>query len=135
VGKQVAFQGSQIALTSGSTSTFDIELPQSTAATTAVISDAGGNVVRTLHLGAGVAGTSSVIWDGLSDSGAACPTALYSLSVSGATSSGSSVQATANVRATVTGVDLSNGSAMLIAGGQEIALSKVTAVYSVSTGS
>ena len=92
-------------------------------------------MVRTLQLGAGAAGTTSVTWDGRNSSGGACPTGQYTLSVTGTTSSGTTVAGTTNVRATVTGVDSSSGSAMLLVAGQELSLSKICGVYQTISGS
>ncbi|HET6439941.1 MAG TPA: flagellar hook capping FlgD N-terminal domain-containing protein [Anaeromyxobacter sp.] len=129
VGKQVSFQATQLGLIAGSPSTFGISMPQATADATAVISDSNGKVVRTLHLGAEPAGASAVSWDGLDDSGRACATGQYYLSVAGTTSAGATVTGSANIRATVTGIDLSSGTAQLIVAGQEIPISSVNAVY------
>jgi len=132
VGKQVSFNASQIGLTSGSTSTFQVVLPSATSDTTAVISDANGNVVRTLDLGPEPAGTTTVTWDGLNSDGSPCATGQYNLTVSGTGSNGSTVQGSTNVQATVTGVTYSNGVASLVVAGQQITLSQVTGVYDTS---
>jgi len=133
VGKQVSFNASQIGLVSGSTSTFEAVLPQATADTTAVISDASGRVVRTLQLGAEPAGTNPVTWDGLDGSGAPCSTGQYTLSVTGKTSDGTVVQGSTEVRATVSGVAYVNGVTQLLVAGQQITLSQVSGVYDTSS--
>jgi flagellar basal-body rod modification protein FlgD len=134
VGKQVLFHADRIGLQTGSTSTFQLSLPQATDDTTAVIADSSGKVVRTLHLGPHAAGASQVAWDGLDDSGKALPSGEYLLSVAGTRNDGTTVSATADVRATITGVAYDSGVAHLIVAGRHVPMSDVVEITAPPAG-
>ncbi len=135
VGKQALFNADKIGLVEGQRSSFDLALASATDDTTAVISDANGKVVRTLHLGPQAAGTRSVSWDGLSDAGKPLPAGEYYLSVSGTKKDGTMVAASARVRATITAVAYENGVAQLVVGGRTIPLSDVVEISLPTAGS
>ncbi len=135
VGKQALFNADRIGLVAGSTSTFQLSLAQTTADTTAVIADANGKVVRTLHLGPLSGGTQKITWDGLDDAGQPLPSGEYILDVAGTTSDGSAVKASASVRGTITGVTYDNGTAELEIAGRHIPLSDVVEISSPIAGS
>ena len=134
VGKSAVFNGNKLGLTAGTPSTFAVTLAGSTADTVAVIADANGNVVRTLHLGALPAGTTNASWDGLNDAGAALPSGQYLLSVSGTAQNGAAVQATANVTALITGVSYANGTAQFLAGGRTLSLTDIASISNPPAG-
>jgi flagellar basal-body rod modification protein FlgD len=134
VGKQALFRADRIGLAAGQSSTFQLSLAEKTDDTTAVISDANGRVVRTLHLGAQAAGSRTVTWDGLDDTGKALPSGEYVLAVGGTKNDGSSVSATANVRATITGVAFVDGVAQLMVAGRQIPLSDVVEISTPPAG-
>jgi len=134
VGKQALFHADRIGLTAGQPSRFSLSLAGATDDTTAVISDASGRVVRTLHLGPQAAGAREVTWDGLDDAGKALPSGEYVLAVAGAKNDGSPVAANADVRATITGVSFVDGVAQLIVAGRQIPLSSVVEISTPSAG-
>jgi flagellar basal-body rod modification protein FlgD len=134
VGKQALFHADRIGLTAGAPSTFQLGLAEATGDTTAVISDASGRVVRTLHLGPAAAGTRDVRWDGLDDQGKPLPSGEYVLAVGGTRSDGSPVEATASVRATITGVAFADGVAQLLVAGRQIPLSSVVEISTPTAG-
>ncbi len=134
VGKQVRFEADRIGLTAGSTSTFQLSLGSATDDTTAVIADANGKVVRTLHLGPQPAGTSPVVWDGLDDDGKPLPSGQYYLDVGGTRNDGTTVTASAEVRAVITGVTYQDGAAELVVAGQTIPLSSVIEISNATAG-
>jgi flagellar basal-body rod modification protein FlgD len=134
VGKQALFHADRIGLTAGEPSKFSLSLAGATDDTTAVISDANGRVVRTLHLGAQTAGAHEVKWDGLDDAGKALPSGEYVLAVAGTKKDGSSVSANADVRGTITGVAFVDGVAQLMVAGRQIPLSSVVEITTPSAG-
>jgi flagellar basal-body rod modification protein FlgD len=135
VGKQALFHADRVGLVAGTPSTFQLSLADATDDTTAVIADANGKVVRTLHLGAEAAGNTSVSWDGLDDGAKGLPSGEYVLSVAGTKKDGSTVSATANVTATITGVTFSSGVAQLVVAGRTINLSDVVEILIPTSGS
>lgn len=128
VGKQALFHADRIGLTAGTPSTFQLSLPEATDDTTAVIAGGDGKVVRTLHLGPRAAGAGQISWDGLDDSGKALPSGEYVLSVAGTKRDGTTVKATAEVTAAITGVDYEDGVAQLMIAGRQIPLSDVVQI-------
>jgi flagellar basal-body rod modification protein FlgD len=135
VGKQALFNADRIGLVAGQSSTFQLSLSQATDDTSAVLSDSTGRVVRTLHLGAQAAGARTITWDGLDDSGKALPSGEYVLAVGGTKNDGSTVAATASVRATITGVAFVDGVAQLVVAGRQIPLSDVVEISNPPAGS
>ncbi len=134
VGKQAMFHADRIGLTAGSPSSFQLSLPDATDDTTAVIADGTGRVVRTLHLGPRAAGASAVTWDGMDDAGKPLPSGEYILGVSGSKQDGTTVQATAEVRATITGVAYENGVAQLLVAGRHVPMSDVVEITAPPAG-
>ncbi len=134
VGKQALFEADKIGLVAGTPSTFQLSLPEATDDTTAVISDANGKVVRTLHLGPRAGGDAQVSWDGLDDAGRSLPSGEYVLSVAGSKKDGSTVKASARVQATITGVRYEDGVAQLLVAGRQIPLSSVVQITDPTAG-
>ncbi len=134
VGKQALVHADRIGLVAGSPSSFQLSLSAATDDTSAVIADGNGRVVRTLHLGPQPAGSTSVSWDGLDDSGHALPSGEYILGVSGTRKDGTSVTANADVQATITGVSFDGGVAQLLVAGRQIPLSDVVAITAPPAG-
>ena len=134
VGKQALFHADRIGLVAGRGSTFQLSLAAAADDAAAVIADPNGRVVRTLHLGAQPAGASDATWDGLDASGKALPSGEYLLSVSGTKKDGTSVAATANVRATITGVSYDDGIAKVVVAGRHLSLSDVVAISLPASG-
>jgi flagellar basal-body rod modification protein FlgD len=96
------------------------------------ILDASGKTVRTLTQGATAAGSGSIAWDGMDDSGQTLPSGTYTFAVSGTDTSGNAIQGTTMVLGQVTGVDLSGSMPMLIVNGVKVPL---TSIISVKEGS
>lgn len=134
VGKQALFHADRVGLVAGQSSTFQLSLASATDDTSAVISDGNGRVVRTLHLGPQAAGSRSVKWDGLDDAGKALPSGEYVLAVAGTKNDGTAVDATASVRATISGVAFVDGVAQLIVAGRQIPLSDVVEITTPPAG-
>ena len=128
IGQEVTAQGSQVALTSGSTSTLGFTLPSDAAQVTVQITDASGNTVSTLTQGATAAGANSITWNGLNASNQPLPSGTYSFTVSGINASGQSIQGTPMIQGQVSGVSLSGSTLVLIVNGLEVPLSSVVEV-------
>lgn len=82
IGRQVLVPSSQITTTDGKTGgiTGAVSVPGTTSDVQVTISDASGNPVRTLDLGAQPAGLATFQWDGLDASGKPAPPGNYTLS-------------------------------------------------------
>ncbi len=92
VGHTVMVAGNSISLTNSQAS-LGIQLPTSADSVKVGITNSGGQLVRTLDLGAQTAGALPVSWDGRDDAGKAVNKGLYSFQVT-ATSGGQAVGAT-----------------------------------------
>ena len=75
----LAVGGNLVAGTDGAG--FAVELPVSADSVKAVITDAGGNTVRTIDMGAQAAGLCPQSWDGKNDAGDALPPGKYQVKV------------------------------------------------------
>ncbi|CUU23660.1 flagellar hook assembly protein FlgD [Duffyella gerundensis] len=81
IGRGVMIDGSQVLVGKGETTPFGVSLATASTATTATITDAGGNVVRTLDLGGMTAGTHTFSWDGTMTDGTTAPDGKYKVSL------------------------------------------------------
>ena len=105
---------------------FAVELPAKGATdVTVTITDASGNKVRTMELGALPEGANGAKWDGKNDAGEALPEGHYQFSVT-ATGAGAPVTANALTFTQVSAVKQgSNGVTLDLSTGKSIALSDV----------
>ncbi len=79
IGHAALVPGNQIALSNGQANAA-VELTQPVDKLTVSISDANGNVVRTLQMGSQNSGQIGVTWDGTTDTGSTAPNGSYSFS-------------------------------------------------------
>ena len=115
IGHTVLVPGSQLALNSGAATPFGINMQGAADSVKLTITDAAGNTVRTIDVGAQPQGTQTLSWDGKSDTGAQLASGSYKISVV-ASSAGTAVAATtltyaqvASVAQGTTGVTLDLG--------------------------
>lgn len=85
VGKNVLVPSSKIELSEGRGASGAVELATSTTQARVDIYDAGGQLVRTLDLGALSAGLQEFEWDGTLDDGSAAPAGSYEFKVTAQT--------------------------------------------------
>lgn len=81
IGRAVLVPGSGTTLTD-SKALFGVELAEPVDALQVTITDAAGNTVRTLNLGAQAAGSMALSWDGSTNSGGVAPDGRYQLQFS-----------------------------------------------------
>ena len=124
IGKTVLADGSSMTLQNGGAS-YGVSLPQAVDSMTVSITDAAGNTVKTLNLGAQQAGTLSLQWDGTTNAGAQAPNGSYNFSVK-ASQGGTSVAATALSPSVVSSVSQNaNGVQLNLGNGSTVDLSAV----------
>jgi flagellar basal-body rod modification protein FlgD len=133
VGKQVLYKTDSVQLTSGATSQLQLSLDGAAAATSVVISDAAGRVVRTLDLGARDAGVVTTTWDGRDGMGNVLPSGTYTLSVAAKAADGSAVGTSTRVAGLVGGVTFASGATQLLVGGAAIKMSDVVEILPAPT--
>ncbi|MHB1099064.1 MAG: flagellar hook assembly protein FlgD [Burkholderiales bacterium] len=124
IGKTVLADGSSMTLQNGGAS-YGVNLPQAVDSMTVSITDAAGNTVKTLNLGAQQAGTLSLQWDGTTNAGAQVPNGTYNFSVK-ASQGGTSVAATTLSPSVVSSVSQNaNGVQLNLGNGSTVDLSAV----------
>jgi flagellar basal-body rod modification protein FlgD len=110
VGKTVTVNGTTIGLDgSGGGVSYGFTLDAPSAATKVSISDANGNVVRTLDVGARPAGFSRLAWDGKNASGGVQPAGAYKVTVQAAAANGAPLAVTQNGTGRVKAVSFNKG--------------------------
>ena len=130
VGRSVIVNASSTVVDTAKGMTGTVVVPSSSSTTSIKISDAQGNVVRTIDLGTQPAGKPSFTWDGKNEAGEVAAAGAYSFVATGSLDGTATALATslpATVSSVTTGV---NGAEMMLnlAGGQSIALSKVQTI-------
>jgi flagellar basal-body rod modification protein FlgD len=110
VGKTVTVNGTTIGLDgSGGGVAYGFTLGAPSAATKVSISDANGNVVRTIDAGARPAGFSQFTWDGKNSSGSLQPPGAYKITVQATAASGAPLTVTQNGTGRVMAVSYNKG--------------------------
>jgi flagellar basal-body rod modification protein FlgD len=128
VGHQVVVSGNNLDLASGSAQG-GMTLASDADSVKVTISDASGNVVRTIDMGGQKAGTQMFAWDGKTDSGATAPDGHYTFSVA-ATASGKAVSFDTLMATRVDGVQTTaSGPTLQLAGGSQIPLAQVVQIH------
>ena len=128
VGKDAIYDASQMDLSANKPVSVNATLASSAADVVMEIDDADGNVVRRQSFGALAAGSHTLSWDGLNDSGVVQSPGTYHVSVSATNITGNPVSVTQQSRGRITGVSLQNGTAQLMLGNTPISLSDVTEI-------
>lgn len=125
LGKQVTVQSTQIPLQDGkATATISAPAAEPVAIT---IQNSSGVTVYTGSLNA-VAGNNTWTWNGEGSDGSTEPDGVYNMTVTGASSSGTSSSLTFTVTSTATGIKTVNNSEQLQLGSLSVPFSAVTSV-------
>ncbi len=127
IGKEILASGESVALGEDGQVSFQLDL-SAEADVQILIRDSEGNLVRRLDRGSLDAGTSTVDWDGMTDSGARADAGEYTVDVVATDEQGLPVIADTKVRARVDGVRFIDGTAYLLVEGAEIPVSDVVEV-------
>ncbi|MGC5777746.1 flagellar hook assembly protein FlgD [Methylobacterium sp. NFXW15] len=123
IGKTVTTDGVSAQLQSGS-ATWTLDPARAAPKAAITISDSKGNVVATQNV-ALTAGSQAFTWNGKTSAGLTAPAGTYSIKVAAVDATGSNVAVDTSVSGTVTEVDLSGDSPMLLIGTQKVPLSSV----------
>ena len=125
IGKDVRFLSDSLSKEDGKVATFSANLASAAAQVTATVTDENGTVVRTMQMGGMAAGSNSVGWDGLSDSGVALPPGKYHVKLAAADLNGKDVAVSVQMRGLVTGVSFSAGYPELLVGNLRVKMADV----------
>jgi flagellar basal-body rod modification protein FlgD len=132
VGRNVAVPGNTMTLAEGGNAIGALNLSGAASDVKVQISNASGQVVATLDLGAMAAGTQNFVWNGQDAKGNALAAGTYSFVASAAGAQGASVTATPFAIAPVTAVSFSSVQGALLElgnGKQPVGLSAVQQVF------
>jgi len=113
----------------GGSQTFDVGLLKDSKQVLAVISDSNGTPIRSLDLGALVAGAHPATWDGKDDLGNAMSAGDYNIKVVAADITGTPIDAQAQQSGQVTAVRFTpSGGSQVIVNGNAVDLSKISQI-------
>ncbi len=107
VGRSIITQTDKALVDTSKSMTGSVAVTAATGNLAVKITDANGNVVRTLDLGAQSAGSSDFIWDGKNDAGEVAAAGTYTFTATTKNDAGESVALATSLPATVTSVTLS----------------------------
>jgi flagellar basal-body rod modification protein FlgD len=127
VGKEVLFRTDQVHL-DGKPVSAEARLSVDADSVVASITDASGNVVRRLALGARKAGAQPILWDGRDEKGGTLPPGDYHVSLDASRKDGAKVQADLRGRGTVDAVTFEEDAPVLIVGTLHVKLSDVAQI-------
>jgi flagellar basal-body rod modification protein FlgD len=127
LGHTVIASGNSVQVEDGESTTIDYSLASSAASATVTVTNSSGQIVGSFA-GPTAAGLNSISFDGTIPGGATLPPGDYTFSVTAASASGASVAATTYTSGTVTGIDTSNGTTLLLLGDLPVTAGNVVQV-------
>jgi flagellar basal-body rod modification protein FlgD len=128
IGKEIVADGNQISLTPGTPAAVHYALAANAARVVISITDANGNLVRTIETGGQATGEQSVLWDGKDNAGKTVAAGAYSIAVNALDVAGNRVAASTRSRGVVTGVSLGGSELLLEIGAVKIPISSVKGI-------
>jgi len=128
IGKDVKAYGNAATFDGATPASLQYGLTEAATSGTVTISDAAGNTVRTVVLGAQTAGDSTFAWDGRNNSGVLLPAGAYSFKVDATSANGSAMAATTYTTGRIDGVSFTNGIPMLTIGETSVALADLVSI-------
>jgi flagellar basal-body rod modification protein FlgD len=133
VGKNVTYRTDQLNLADASGATAGANLSGAAAKVTATITNASGQTVRTLDLGAQSAGAVTISWDGRDQSGTTQPPGQYTVQVTAVDAAGQAVTVDGTATGEASGVSFAQGAPTLVVGTNNVKLSDVVQINERTT--
>jgi flagellar basal-body rod modification protein FlgD len=131
IGKEVLAKGDTVDVTPGKAEPVGLQLDAAADSVKITITDADGNVVKTIERSHLTPGTHSIDWVPTGPSGQPLPAGSYHVAVEAKDGAGNSINVTPLVKGIVTGVSFESGNAEIIVDGK--ARVKPAEIISVST--
>ena len=128
IGKEVTATGTQASFDGTNPANLSYQMPASTSATTLKITNASGQTVRQIDLGALSVGKGTYQWDGRDGQGNLMPAGTYNFAVSGTDLNGNTQVATTYTVGKADGVRFENGMAYVTIGSVSIPFTDVITV-------
>ena len=133
IGKVVDYRTDSVNLQAGLSATSQASLAGAASTVTVSILDGNGNKVRSMKMGAQLAGTLGITWDGNDDGGHRLPPGSYNVSVSATDAAGKNVDVSLQGNGEITGVLFDNGVPRLKVNGSLVQMSAVTSINERNT--
>ncbi len=127
VGRNVSYRTDTVSWSGSGTTSLQATLPVP-ADVTVIVKDSTGKAVRTLQLGARPAGALEVAWDGKDQNGNLLPAGSYTITATGKTGEGSTLNVDLRGLGLVRGVTFEGDAPLLLIGGSRVRMSDVVEV-------
>ena len=128
IGGTITATGNQANFDGTNAATMKYSMPAATTSTTLNISNASGDVVRTVNLGAQASGAAAYQWDGCDGQGNKLAAGAYTFAVSGTDAAGSKQVATTYTTGVADSVSFDSGLAYIFIGAVTVPYANVTKV-------
>lgn len=128
IGKEVSAEGHTVNLSEGAGTEVHYSLMADAVRVVVHLTDAKGDLMRTLEVGGQGAGDQTVAWDGKDSFGKELSPGVYGFEVDAFDLSGKKVDITRRIQGVVTGVNLMGGMAVLEVGDLKVPVSTITRV-------
>jgi flagellar basal-body rod modification protein FlgD len=125
IGKNVTALGNQVGLDGSNPVAINYQMPAATDSTVLKITDASGQVVRTVDLGSQLVGDNSYQWDGTNGQGNLLPAGAYTFSIIGTNALGTEQEAITFTTGRADGVTFYNGVAYVNIGAVSVPFADV----------
>ena len=128
VGQTVVVNGNTAALASGGSATWDLTVPTSGTVNVTIANSAGQTVYSGSYAVTGSTTAQPFTWNGQGTDGTQNPAGQYTLTATGADSTGATVAVTTQVQGTVSSVDIAKSPPLLTINGQTYTVSQIASV-------
>ena len=128
IGKQIQAEGDIVYVLGGKASGLVFNLDEQAVRVTVHITDASGNIVRTVFRGAMSGGMQEVAWDGKSDVGGSLPDGLYGYVVDAVNAAGEPVDSDSFMSGVVEAVSMDNGITYVHIGDAKVMITEIIEV-------
>jgi flagellar basal-body rod modification protein FlgD len=128
IGKQVEYHNTSLGWDGTTPVVASVSLAASAQKVSVSVADSGGNVVRTIPVGASSAGDLPIVWDGRDDKGRVAPAGTYTFQPTAYDAAGKAVAINLSTGGTVSGVAFEGGVPLLRIGTELVKMSDVTSI-------
>lgn len=133
IGKQVSYKNNSVALADGQMASGGATLGAAAAKVTLVVTNANGQQIRTLQVGAQPAGPLTFTWDGTDESGQRAPAGTYKLQASAFDAKNQAVSIDLTGSGVVSGVTYDGTASHLTINNSSVNMSDVTSIQERNT--
>lgn len=130
IGNEVLAELNEVFLGSNNAPRISYDIPTEVASVTITVTDARGQIIRTLETDEATVGRNEIIWDGKDDHGERAPEGSYNISATAVDHDGGTVEPALSISGVVKGVVYRGGIAYLKLDGMEVALGDVREINS-----